>query len=355
MSAIRRWFDRFEYWVSYATISAAGRSRVLSDIYYLLKSDFSSEHNAVLNGRRAYYQQLEDIGASCALLRRNTHRLEKGLIMKPRRAVFAEGIIVETIECYKDAMQNGQLDIGEAKWATDVLGEYFSVVEGTPIIDAARQEFEQSRASFLPATEVDDEFGIGREDFIPYAHDNLPENDISFDQLRKLFVRRRSVRWYQDKKVPRELVEKAVASASLAPSACNRQPYRFHYCDRPGKIAKIAGSAGGANGFADNLPAIIAIVGDLSSYPKERDRHLIYVDGSLAAMQLMLALQTLGLASCSINWPDARKNELRIRKVIDLKDYERVVMLMAVGYADDAGGIPYSQKKPPHLLIKDVN
>src|SRR5690606_16867538 len=107
----------------------------------------------------------------------------------------------------------------------------------------------------------------------------------------------------------------------------------------------IANCAGGTSGFAENLTSIVAVVGDLSAYPYERDRHLIYIDGSLAAMQLMLALETLGLSTCSINWPEINANERKIRKVIKLKDYERVVMLLAVGYADQTGGIPYSQKK----------
>ena len=330
-------------------------SRSLSNLYYFLKRDFSNEHFAVMRGRRAYRQQLKNIGQSSALLRRNTHRLEKGLIMRPRRAVFAEGIILETITCYREAVASDGLNSGEAKWATDVLEAYFDAVEETAIIKVAHEAFNAARDAMDEVASVEDRFGMAHAQFKPYSHAELPKNSVSFEALRDLFVRRRSVRWYQDKKVPRELIEKAAAIASFAPSACNRQPYSFHYCDQPDKVTRMASAAGGATGFADNIPAIIAVVGDLSAYPKGRDRHLIYVDGSLAAMQFMLALQTLGLASCSINWPDAEKNEQRIRKVIELEDYERIVMLMAIGYADETGGIPYSQKKPPNLVIKDIN
>ena len=111
----------------------------------------------------------------------------------------------------------------------------------------------------------------------------------------------------------------------------------------------------GTAGFSENIPAIIAIVGDLSAYPEERDRHVIYIDGSLAAMQLMLALETLELSTCPINWPDIRNREKRIREIIKLKDYERIIMLMAVGYADPTGGIPYSQKKENNLILKDIS
>lgn len=56
------------------------------------------------------------------------------------------------------------------------------------------------------------------------------------------------------------------------------------FCNEKEKAVATAKCVGGATDFAENLPAMIAIVGDLSAYPYERDRHLIYIDGSLAAM-----------------------------------------------------------------------
>ena len=37
--------------------------------------------------------------------------------------------------------------------------------------------------------------------------------------------------------------------------------------------------------------------------------------------------------------------EKRLAKLLELRPYERPVMLIAVGYADENGGIPYSQKR----------
>jgi nitroreductase len=91
----------------------------------------------------------------------------------------------------------------------------------------------------------------------------------------------------------------------------------------------------------------------LSAYPFERDRHLIYIDASLAAMQLMLAAETLGLATCPINWPDIKNAERRIRDVVDIKPHERVVMLTAIGYGDPDSGIPFSHKKQSDMLVTE--
>lgn len=331
------------------------KNRYLASLYFLVNIGFSDEQKAVLKGRQAYYDSLGNIGTSCALLRRNTHRLEKGLIMRPRREVFAEGFIQETINCYKNAISSRSLDESEKKWATDVLDEYFKVVGDTEVTLAARQLYKNVRGnidsdirrlSLIPTVD---------RSFKPYLYKDLRKSNVSFDELESLFLHRRSVRWYKDINVSKDLVQRAANIASLAPSACNRQPYRFVFCNNSAKAVAIAKCAGGTEGFAENLPAIIAIVGDLSAYPFERDRHLIYIDGSLGAMQLMLALETLDLASCPINWPEVPSREREIREIVELKEYERVVMLLAVGYADVDGGIPFSQKKINEQILEDIS
>jgi len=190
------------------------------------------------------------------------------------------------------------------------------------------------------------------EKYIPYEKNNAILSTITFDQLTLLFEQRRSVRWYDKKPIPRNLIEKAINIAALAPSACNRQPFNFHYIDEHKEVKSIAELAMGTKGFSDNLPAIFVITGDLSAYPYERDRHIIYIDASLAAMQLMLALETLGLSTCPINWPDIESRELGMQKKLGLSIEERPVMLLSVGYAKKSGKIPFSQKKDSSLLLK---
>lgn len=318
--------------------------RILASIYYTFFSrNFGREQKAVLAGKLAYEQSLKEIGETSILLRRNIHKLEKGLIMQPRRDVFAEGVIGETVKIYERAIKDGNLNTEEKKWFTDVLTKYFTVVKNTNTIIKAREKFEA-------CVEHDND----SKKFIPYTFDTLPELSVNYEQLHKLFLKRRSVRWYKDKDVPITLIEKAVNLATLAPSACNRQPYSFYVSETRKKAVEIALCAGGTPGWADGIPCTIAIIGDLSAYPRERDRHLIYVDGSLASMQLMLALETLGLSTCPINWPDIESAEKKMATLLKLKPYERPVMLLSVGYALDQGGVAYSQKKNANTLIKIV-
>lgn len=308
--------------------------------YTFINTSFYREHKAVLRGRIAYHKSLLEVGKSCALLRRNTHRIEKGLIMRPRKPIFAEDYILETVRCYLRVSNGSVLCESEKQWATHVLGEYFDVVSDTKVIKQARAEFNSSG------------FTETIRHAIPYEQQVLPDQNISFEHLEQLFTRRRSVRWYQQRAVPSELIAKAIDLASLAPSACNRQPYAFYVVSERKRVTEIANYAGGTAGFSENIPCLVIVVGNLDVYPYERDRHLIYIDGSLASMQLMLALETLGLSTCPINWPDVESRERLLERSLNLEPYQRSIMLIAVGFADPTGGIPFSQKKSSEILMK---
>jgi len=317
-----------------------------SSLYYtLFSASFRREQHAVLKGRLAYQQSFSEQASSSILLRRNIHRLEKGLIMQPRRAVFAEDYILETVVefCHKVTT----LDGAELKWAFAVLSEYFAIVASKPLIDQAKQQFQA--VSCVAAARLEQ---LPLPASVPYAYEHLPTAEVGYQALLQLFKRRRSVRWFLPQPVAPSLVQQAIEAASLAPSACNRQPYFFVHLDDPQTAAEVADFAMGTTGFSENIPSLLVVVGDLSAYPEERDRHVIYIDAALASMQLMLALDTLGLASCPINWPDIESREQKMAKRLQLQPYQRPVMLIAYGYADPAGGIAYSQKKSAELLLQ---
>lgn len=322
------------------------KTRITSSLYYLiLNRSFMREHQAVLKGKIRYYESLEKIEDSCVLLRRNIHRLEKGLIMQPRRDIFGKAFIGETVDAFVLAVKKDILKENEGNWFNDVLNKYFDVVASDPEIDEEKFKYNQ----ICQENEI-----LTQHKSIPYNYNDIKKTDISFEQLEVLFKQRRSVRWYKDKPVDSNLINKAVDIATQAPSACNRQPFKFYTVINKEKVQKVADCAMGTVGFSHNLQMIIAVVGDLSSYPAERDWHVIYIDGSLVTMQLMLALETLGLSTCAINWPDVENREQKLDKLLNLNKYERTIMLLAVGYADPQGGIPFSQKKNSLDLVKVI-
>jgi nitroreductase len=315
----------------------------LTQLYYGgLNLSFIREHRAVLAGRLQYRKNLTTAAESSVLLRRNIHRLEKGIIMRPRRSVFAADYIGETAEAYRlvaECKLSGceSRDRVEEKWAFDVLSEYFSIT------DESNSRINKARAFFrkLPSYSGDDE-----KKSKPYCRNLDQPVPVAYDSLLKLAEFRRSVRWFRQETVDRNLIDRAVAVAGYSPSACNRQPFHFRVFDDPQKVQEVIRIPMGTVGFSHNVPGVIAVVGSLDAYFDERDRHVIYIDSSLASMSLIYALETQGVSSCSINWPDMPSHEKRMAKTLGLKPYERVIMLIAFGYPDPEGMVPFSQKKP---------
>jgi nitroreductase len=341
---IRRLLERADR----VLLPLACAARWPASLYYaLLNPRFGREQRAVLAGRLAYERGFGAPAASSPLLRRNVHRLEKGLIMRPRLAVFAADYIGETVQAFVTAEQTGALDADELKWARDVLDEYFAVVADSPPIARARASFTQREVPAAPAAA-----GPADARSVPRPREQGAASNVTFDQFLALCRQRRSVRWFRPAPVARELVLKAVQAAAQAPSACNRQPFLFRYFERAADARRIAAVAMGTTGYADNIPALIVVIGDLSCFPHERDRHVPYIDAALATMQLMLALETLGLASCPINWPDVEALERRMQRELGLPPHLRPLMLLALGYPDPKGGVPHSAKKPPEALLR---
>lgn len=326
-------------------IGLCSRVPILADLWCLLSGRFRREHTAVLAGQYKYMIDValcRDQGAEFKL-RRNTHRLEKGLIMRPRRDSFALDYIAETVDifCALCNFQRQELTDGNGLlllWAHDVLDQYFAVAGGHPIIAACKQKFTGTKLSIATDRAVPCSLR-------PYARKGADLPDISIDQLHKLAQYRRSCRWYLQKSIPRDIIDKALEVAMLSPSACNRQPFRCMIFDNQASASSVGSIPMGTQGFSQNFPAIAVFIGQLDAFPHDRDRHVIYIDSALAAMAFQYALEVQGVSSCCINWPDIEEREKLMEKRLGLAKHERPIFSISFGYADPVGQVPYSQKK----------
>lgn len=299
----------------------------------LILPQFFREAQTVVTGQLRY-GEAERLGLPLHELRRRTHMIEKGLVMRPRRVTFAADYIEWTVKAANRAA-NLRLDClsgSEWEWIHSTLGQYFAATADSDDvrIRRARAEYVAPMAQQL-------------------ARGPQPKNTgrppVDFESFRALAVRRTSVRWFLDEKVPRELIDQAVEVAAESPTACNRQPYRIEIIDDPQRLAKAVEIPMGTAGFGHNIPCLAVVIGDLAAFSHERDRHLIYIDAALASMSFVLALETQGLASCCINWPEIPDKERAISALLAIPSHERVIMLIAIGYADPDGMSPFSQKR----------
>jgi nitroreductase len=317
-------------------------SRILAKIYYFFfDTSFNREMFSVIQGKRSYYRISLGNNKNKFQLVRNIHKIEKGISMKNRRAVFALDYIEETVETYLNLKNNLNND-SQMYWAKEVLYNYFEITDSNnPIIGKTKKKFLDNPDNFHFKN-------------IPYKSSERVESTISYDDFLILNKRRRSVRWYKQKEVNLELVNKAIELSLQSPSACNRQPFQYYIIQDEKILRRLSKLPMGTTGYADNIPLLIAVVGDLSAYFDERDRHVIYIDSSLSVMSFILALETLGLSSCIINWPDIEIKEKKIQSILKLDNNQRVILLISIGYADQEGMIPFSCKRDVKNAIKVI-
>lgn len=303
-------------------------------VYYkFISRQFNAEQKRVLIGIGQYYR---DIDASF-LLRRNIHRLEKGLIMQPRRNLFAESYILETVIAFDAYIKSNNIDNNLLEWSFNILKSYFQVVGVSHVISKSKEIFKNAS---------DNKRNIQEENLpIPFKRSDSQHIAITYNDLLDLSLRRRSIRWYQNRGVERKLIDSALRVSLLSPSACNRQPFRYQIFDEPNIVNAVINIPGGTAGWSHSPPVVVALLGQLNAFCEERDKHVVYIDGSLSAMAFMLALETLGLGSCAINFPDIPEYHEEIKRVANLKDFETTIMLIALGYPDEDSLVPFSAKK----------
>jgi nitroreductase len=139
---------------------------------------------------------------------------------------------------------------------------------------------------------------------------------------------RRSVRKYQDRPVPENLVEQLLAAAMAAPSARNQQPWQFVVIDDRRILADVAEINPNAQ-MARHAPLGIMICGDLSL---EKSPGYWVVDCAAAVENILLAAHSLGLGAV---WTGVYPRDERMEGLRRLAKLPKNIIahsLVVVGY-----------------------
>jgi nitroreductase len=145
---------------------------------------------------------------------------------------------------------------------------------------------------------------------------------------------RRSIRKYQDRPVPEELLGRLLAAAMQAPSARNAQPWQFVIIDDRQLLVEISRINPNA-GMAGRAPVAILVCGDLSL---EKSAGYWVVDCAAAAQNLLLAAHALGLGAV---WTGVYPREQRIeglRRLLNLPEHVVPHSLIVLGYPAEQPG-----------------
>ncbi|OZF04418.1 hypothetical protein CH302_03175 [Rhodococcus sp. 15-2388-1-1a] len=276
-----------------------------------------------------------DRDSQITMLRRDIHRIEKGLIMRPRRLPFGKAYVHTAVESFNQLKDSDVLPEADSLWATDVFSEFFNVTK-----ENTDEWVVKARMDFLRRNQIND-----LPQKIPYFRNETLISTIDPVQFAILARQRRSVRWFTEDPIDIDVIDRALEVAAESPSACNRQNIRFELFHGTDLTRPVLDCAGGTRGFSHQVPTVAVVIGRLGGYRHAFDRHAIYIDGGLMSMSFLLALETAGLSACCINWPDVSSRNRAIKKFVHLDSDESVVMLVAIGHADQSGHIPASVKR----------
>lgn len=157
---------------------------------------------------------------------------------------------------------------------------------------------------------------------------SFQENNTVEDFLKARFSCRRFIPNIIDQYTLKRIIE----IARRTPSQCNRQSGRIHYYSNPEQINQLLLLQGGAEGFRASVPNLFVITSEISAWSGFKARSQAYVDGSLLAMQVLNACQSLGLGACPLNLAISNFKEFKICSAGNISKGERLIMMIAFGY-----------------------
>lgn len=184
-----------------------------------------------------------------------------------------------------------------------------------------------------------------------------------------LMRRRRSVRDFSDRAVPRALIERAIATAATAPSGAHQQPWRFVAVSDPAVKRRIRGAAeeeervsyegrmpdewiealaplgtGWRKPFLETAPWIIVCFAEtygLTADGRRTKHYYVQESCGLACGLFVAALHHMGLATLTHTpSPMGFLNE-----ILGRPKHERPFILFPVGYPAEDAAVPDLERK----------
>ena len=171
---------------------------------------------------------------------------------------------------------------------------------------------------------------------------------MSADDFYSFVLDRQSVRAFvTERPVGRDVLDRILEAARMAPSACNGQPWKMVVVDDATLAFKVgqAVSGMGMNKFAVTAPVHILIVEERGSWVSRlggriKDKYFPLMDIGILASYITLAAESEGLGSCMLGWFD----EEAVKRLAGIPHRKRLLLDVAVGYPLKAVKRPKKRK-----------
>ena len=277
---------------------------------------------------------LDRRAAACAEIVMGYHVLEKGLTMPHRRLGFGKGAVVHLMNLIASFERRFGAD-AQVSHAVGVLRAYRELHRGWPEPMPRLDAFLAERANVPVAHEPH----VTRAEFFAAKDAPFPE-----------FAASRHVVRHFAGPVLRETIESAVALATTAPSACNRQHARVHVIDDPALRDRLFAAQGGTRGFGQDADKVIVVTADLSTVRWGWERHDCYVNGGIFVMNLCYALHYFGVAHCILHWSVRPEVDRAAHDFLNIPQNEAIVQVIACGMPPEEFDVAAS----PRLVASDI-
>jgi nitroreductase len=145
-------------------------------------------------------------------------------------------------------------------------------------------------------------------------------------------LQRRSARGFLPEPVDKEQLERILEAGRLAPSAKNRQEWRFVFIQKKEVRDRIREAAFGQE-FVSQAPVVIAVCSTNVDYRMPNGQLSYPIDLAIAGSFMMLQAAHEGLSTCCVTTFD----EQEVREILTVPFSMRVVMLLLVGHGEASG------------------
>ncbi|MCD8318510.1 MAG: nitroreductase family protein, partial [Paraprevotella sp.] len=158
---------------------------------------------------------------------------------------------------------------------------------------------------------------------------------------------RTSIRAYQDKPVEDEKVESLLRAAMAAPTAGNKQPWRFVVVKDKEILHEISSNLNTMK-MAEKAPLAVVVCGDMDDTFPEDGRDYWVEDASAATENLLLAAHSMGLGAVWCGIYPMQERVTFLKKLLKLPDNIVPLNVVPVGYPAEQPA-PKDKWKPKHV------
>jgi nitroreductase len=148
--------------------------------------------------------------------------------------------------------------------------------------------------------------------------------------VREAISQRYSVRHYEDRPVDEDKLMRVLGAARLAPSASNRQEWRFVVVRDRARREALA-QAARSQAFVGEAPVVIVACAVDTERIMSCGLPSFSIDVAIALEHIALQATEEGLGTCWIGAFDADK----VKELLEIPEDARVVQLMPLGYPAD--------------------